>query len=161
MHEHILHPYAGNFVLRTYFGTWQRHDFPNFEKAFMHLRQQPFLPSNFYSSILSYNLRSDSFDLGLYSGSYPRCKKSSIEHPLHPQVWHPLSPSYVLLWVRGTTQTQDLRPPSVCLQFLQQYLYLFLPSFLSLLSDLGEWDFWLIMKLKGIVIKLNNMNWWR
>jgi hypothetical protein len=41
-----------------------------------------------------------------------------------------------------------LRPPSVCLQFLQQYLYLFLPSFLSLLSDFGEWDFWLMFQIE-------------
>jgi len=46
-----------------------------------------------------------------------------MEQPLHPQVWHPRSPISVRLWDSGTTQTQDLRPPSVCLHLRQQYLY--------------------------------------
>lgn len=123
---HILQPQVDSFVMRTYFGTWQRHDFPVLEKAFMHFRQQPFFGSNFSS--FQYEARSPLFIFGLYSGSSPRLRKSSTEQPLQPQVWHPFCPIYVRLWFIGTTQTHDFLPFYVCLHFLQQYRYLFFLS---------------------------------
>jgi hypothetical protein len=156
VHEQILQPSMGNLVLRTYLGTWHRHDFPVFEKAFMHLRQQPFLGSNFSS--FYWDCRSTSLALGLYTGSSPLLKKSSIEHPLHPHVWHPFSPISVRRWPMGTTHTQDFLPPSVCLHFRQQYLNRLLDYPLSLGSSLlerGEEDTSLFIMLRRAAICIN------
>ena len=42
-HPQILHPVEGNFVFLTSSGTWQRHDLFDFENAFIHFLQHPFL----------------------------------------------------------------------------------------------------------------------
>ena len=77
---HILHPVEGSFVFLTSSGTWHKHDLFDFEKAFIHFLQQPFLASKFYSFFLAY------FYSGLNSGSSPLLIKSSFEHPEHPHV---------------------------------------------------------------------------
>jgi len=118
----ILQPVVESLVLRTSSGTWQMQDLPDLEKAFMQLLQHPFLASN----LSSFFLVSFSFFLssGWYSGSSPLEIKSSLEHPTHPQVWHPSQPISVLLWSLGTTHTQAFLSlsRSACLHFLQQYL---------------------------------------
>ena len=116
---HILQPVRGSLVFRTSSGTWQRHDLFDFEKAFMHFRQHPFLASKFSSfSFIFFEY----FSYGLNSGSSPRLMKSSLEQPLQPQVWQPFCPIAALLWERGTTHTHAFLFLSVCLQILQHWL---------------------------------------
>ncbi len=82
----ILHPDVGSLVLRTSSGTWHKQDLLDLENAFMHLRQHPLRASNYMLS-LSLSLRCLLvFYPGLYSGSSPLLIKSSLEHPMHPQV---------------------------------------------------------------------------
>lgn len=79
----ILQPDDGSLVFRTSSGTWHKHDLFDFENAFIHFLQQPFLASNYTCSFSFFTFF---FSPGLYSGSSPRLIKSSLEHPLHPQV---------------------------------------------------------------------------
>ena len=53
-----LHPFGGSYTLLCALGTWQRHDFPFLEKAFMHSMQHPFFITN--CVVLSLLLRSPS-----------------------------------------------------------------------------------------------------
>ena len=96
----------------------------------MQFLQHPFLASNYGGY---FYLRTFFFSPGWYSGSYPLLIKSSLEHPLHPHVWHPLVPISVLLWFSGTTQTQAFLLGSVCLHILQHYnsqqYYIFVSDF--------------------------------